>query len=124
MGLLGSAFPMSFSKIQAKEDQLWGVEISCGGYCNDPPALEGSPGVTAVRSAAGLPTLMQLVHPPSTPTGGCQQVMVTSVVTEFIQGLSRSAAAAIDLLGSAFVGIVVSDLFSDYNHLPIMQRQL
>ena len=41
-----------------------------------------------------------------------------------MQGLSRSTAAAIELLGSAFEGIVVSDRFSAYNHLPVEQRQL
>jgi transposase len=50
--------------------------------------------------------------------------MVTAVVTVFIQGLSRSTAAAIELLGSTFGGIVVSDRFSAYNHLPLNQRQL
>jgi transposase len=51
--------------------------------------------------------------------------MVTSVVTVFVQGLRRSAAAAIELLGNAFGGIVVSDRFSAYNHhLPTQQRQL
>ena len=48
------------------------------------------------------------------PTGkrGWQWVMVTAVVTVFVQGLSRSTAAAIELLGSSFGGIVVSDRFS------------
>ena len=43
------------------------------------------------------------------PSGkrGWQWVMVTAVVTVFIQGLSRSTAAAIELLGSSFGGIVV-----------------
>ena len=50
--------------------------------------------------------------------------MVTAVVTVFIQGLSRSTAAAIELLGNAFGGIVVSDRFLAYNHLPTKQRQL
>ncbi|QPN69531.1 hypothetical protein H8F27_13435 [Synechococcus sp. CBW1108] len=45
--------------------------------------------------------------------------MVTAVVTVFIQGLSRSTAAAIELLGSSFGVIVVSDRFSAYNHLPL-----
>ncbi|MFT5340092.1 MAG: transposase [Cyanobium sp.] len=60
------------------------------------------------------------------PTGkrGWQWVMVTAGVTVFVQGLSRSTAAAIELLGNAFGGIVVSDRFSAYNHLPVMQRQL
>jgi len=55
---------------------------------------------------------------------GWQWVMVTPVVTVFLQGLSRSAAAAIELLGHAFGGIVVIDRFAAYNQLPVMQRQL
>jgi hypothetical protein len=50
--------------------------------------------------------------------------LVTTVVTVFMQGLSRSASAAIELLGDAFGGIVVSDRFSAYNYLPLEQRQL
>jgi transposase len=50
--------------------------------------------------------------------------LVTPVVTVFRQGLSRSAAAAIELLGDGFAGTVVSDRFSAYNHLPLEQRQL
>ena len=50
-------------------------------------------------------------------------IMVTAMLTVFVQGLSRSTAAAIDLLGNAFVGIVVRDRFSSYNHLPTQQRQ-
>jgi transposase len=55
---------------------------------------------------------------------GWQWVMVTAVVTVFIQGVNRSTAAAIELLGNTFGGIVVSDRFSAYNHLPSQQRQL
>ena len=43
--------------------------------------------------------------------------MMSPVVTVFLQGLSRSTAAAMELLG-AFAGIVVSDRFSTYNHRP------
>ncbi|MCP9773644.1 transposase [Synechococcus sp. Tobar12-5m-g] len=50
--------------------------------------------------------------------------MVSAVVTVFLQGLSRSTAAAIELLGNAFGGIVVSDRFSAYNHMQVFQRQL
>ncbi len=55
---------------------------------------------------------------------GWQWVMVTAVVTVFIQGLSRSATAATELLGLGFGGIVVSDRFSASNHRPTQQRQL
>jgi len=51
-------------------------------------------------------------------------VIVTTMVTVFIQGLSRSTAAAIELLGSAHGWIVVSDRLSAYNHQPTQQRQL
>lgn len=50
--------------------------------------------------------------------------MVTPVGSVFLQSLSRSAAAAIELLGDAFAGMVVSDRFSPYNHLAAHQRQL
>ncbi|TVS04763.1 MAG: hypothetical protein EA413_08580, partial [Cyanobium sp. PLM2.Bin73] len=58
---------------------------------------------------------------------GWQWVMVTAMVTVFIQGLSRSTAAAIELLGNAFGGIVVSDRFSaavgqDSAHLPAVAQ--
>jgi transposase len=57
--------------------------------------------------------------------------MVTPVVMVFLQGLSRLAAAAMELLG-VFAGnrcaedcvYVVSDRFSAYNHLQLEQRQL
>ncbi len=38
--------------------------------------------------------------------------------------LSRSTAAAIELLGCTFGGIVMSDRFSVYNHLPLERRQI
>jgi hypothetical protein len=50
--------------------------------------------------------------------------LVADVVSVFIQGLSRSTAAAIELLCNDFGGIVVIDRFSAYNHLPAKQRQL
>ena len=60
------------------------------------------------------------------PTGkhGWLWVAMSPVVTVFLQGLSRSAAAAIDMRGHGFGGIVVSDRFSADNHLPTNQRQL
>jgi len=61
------------------------------------------------------------------PTGrrSWQGGMVTVVAWVFVQGLSRSRAAAIELLGNALGGrIMVSDRFSAYNHLPTQQRQL
>ncbi|MFN9659002.1 MAG: transposase, partial [Cyanobacteriota bacterium] len=49
--------------------------------------------------------------------------MVTPLLTVFLQGLSRSAAAAKELLGQGFAGVVVSDRHAATNHLPTSQRQ-
>ena len=45
-------------------------------------------------------------------------VLVTAMVTVFVQGLSRSATAAIELLGDASGGIVLSDRFSACSYFP------
>ncbi len=42
VGLLGSAFPLSFSKTQALLDQLLGVEISCGTIATIRRGLSGA----------------------------------------------------------------------------------
>ena len=136
VGLLGSAFPLSFSKTQALLQQLGGVEMSCGAIARVRQRLSSAlaePMAEALDAARRQP--VAYVDETGAPTGnadgnnptgkrGWQWVMVTAVVTVFVQGLSRSTAAAIELLGNAFGGIVVSDRFSAYNHLPVMQRQL
>jgi transposase len=136
VGLLGSAFPLSFSKTQALLDQLLGVEISRGAIATIRERISATleqPMQEALALARQQP--VAYVDETGAPTGnadgnnpsgkrGWQWVMVTAVVTVFIQGLSRSTAAAIELLGSSFGGIVVSDRFSAYNHLPTQQRQL
>jgi transposase len=136
VGLLGSAFPLSFSKTQALLDQLLGVEMSRGAIAAIRQRLSATlaePMAQALESARQQP--VAYVDETGAPTGnadgnnpngkrGWQWVMVTAVVTVFIQGLSRSTAAAIELVGSSFGGIVVSDRFSAYNHLPTQQRQL
>ena len=136
VGLLGSAFPLSFSKTQALLQQLVGVEMSRGAIARVRQRLSAAlaePMDQALAAARQQP--VAYVDETGAPTGnadgnnpngkrGWQWVMVTAVVTVFIQGLSRSTAAAIELLGSAFGGIVVSDRFSAYNHLPTQQRQL
>ena len=136
VGLLGSAFPLSFSKTQVLLDQLLGVEISRGAIAKVRQRLSAAlaqPMAEALEAARQQP--VAYVDETGAPTGnadgnnptgkrGWQWVMVTAVVTVFIQGLSRSTAAAIELLGSTFGGIVVSDRFSAYNHLPTQLRQL
>jgi transposase len=54
---------------------------------------------------------------------GWQWVKLTTVTTVFLQGLNRSTAMAKELLGNDFGEIVVTDLFSAYNYLPLEQRQ-
>ena len=135
MGLLGSAFPLSFSKTHALLQQLVGVEMRRGAIARVQRLSEAlaEPMAEALDAARQQP--VAYVDETGAPTGnadgnnptgkrGWQWVMVTAVVTVFVQGLSRSSAAAIELLGSAFGGIVVSDRFSAYNQLPVMQRQV
>ena len=131
VGLLGSAFPLSFSKTQVLLDQLLGVEISCGTIATIRRALSGAleqPMNQAIAFARQQPVVY--VDESGAPTGnadgsnpdgkrGWQWVMVNDMVTVFMQGLSRSTAAAIDLLGNGFDGIVVSDSFSSYNYFPL-----
>jgi transposase len=136
VGLLGSAFPLSFGRTQALLDQLLGVEISCGAIAAIRARLSAAL-QQAVEEAleAARQQPVAYVDETGAPTGnadgrnpagrrGWQWVMVTPLVTVFLQGLSRSSAAAMELLGHAFGGIVVSDRFSAYNHLPLEQRQL
>ena len=136
VGLLGSAFPLSFSKTQALLDQLLGVEISRGAIATIRERISATleqPMQEALAFARQQP--VAYVDETGAPTGnadgrnptgkrGWLWVMVTPVATVFRQGLSRSAAAAIELLGDGFAGTVVSDRFSAYNHLPLEQRQL
>ena len=135
VGLLGSAFPLSISKTQELLHHL-GVVISRAGIAGIRQRLSATlaqPMAEALDAARQQP--VAYVDETGAPTGnadgnnpagrrGWQWVMVTPVATVFLQGLSRSTAAAMELLGNAFGGIVVSDRFSAYNHLPIEQRQL
>jgi transposase len=136
VGLLGSAFPLSISQSQALLQQLLGLTISCGAIntiCQRLSTALAQPTAEVLQAARQQP--VAYVDETGAPTGNADGnnptrrrswlwVMVTPVVTVFRQGLSRSAAAAIELLGDAFAGTVVSDRFSAYNHLPSHQRQL
>jgi hypothetical protein len=135
---------LSFSNTQALLDQLLGVEISRGAIAAICQRLRaGLQHLTGEALQAAQQKPVAYVVETGAPTGnavdevlraavggnpnrkrGWQWVMVTPVARDFLQGLSRSAAAAIELLGSAFAGIVVSDRFSAYNHLLLQQRQL
>ena len=51
-------------------------------------------------------------------------VAVTTWVTVFVVRLSRGSEVALDLLGTACEGILVTDRFSAYNWYPVRWRQL
>jgi hypothetical protein len=144
VGQLGSAFPLNFSKTQVLLDQLLGVEIRRRTIATIRRGLSAAleqPMNQAIVFARQQPVVyvvgevLRVAVETGAATGnadggnpvgkrGWQWVMVTAMVTVFMQGLSRSTTAAIDLLGDAFGGIVVSDRFSVYNYLPLEQRQL
>ena len=59
-----------------------------------------------------------------TRTKGWLWVLVTPKLKVFSIVLSRSQASAKALIGEAFKGIVISDRYSAYNWLDVMQRQV
>jgi transposase len=136
VGLLSSAFPLSVSKTQALLDQLLGVPMCRGTIAAIVQRLSAAlESVTAEAHQAAQRQPVAYVDETGAPTGnadggnpdgkrGWLWVMVTPVVTVFMQCLSRSKAAAIELLGQGFTGVAVSDRYSAYNHLPVEQRQL
>ncbi len=136
MGLLGSVFPLTFTKTQALLQHLLGVAMSRGESATIRQRLREAlerPMQEALALARQQP--VAYVYKSRAPTGNAhgnnptgkrdwQWFMVTAVVTVFIQGMRRSTADGIEKLGSTFGGVVVSDRFSAYNHLPIQQRRL
>ena len=136
LALLGAAFPLSISKSQALLQQVLGVELSRASIVRSLQRMSAAleqPTTAAHRALQQQPVVY--VDETGAPTGnadgrnptgkrGWLWVAMSPVVTVFLQGLSRSAAAATALLGHGFGGIVVSDRFSAYNHLPSQQRQL
>ncbi len=96
MGLLGSVFPLSFSKTQAMLDQLLGVQISRGAIAKVLERLSAAlarPMQEALAFARQQP--VAYVDEIGAPTGnadgnnpngkrGWQWVMVTAAVTVFI----------------------------------------
>ena len=136
IALLSAAFPLSISKSQALLQQVLGVELSRASIVRSLQRMSAAleqPTTAAHRALQQQPVVY--VDETGAPTGnadgrnptgkrGWLWVAMSPVVTVFLQGLSRSAAAATELLGHGFGGIVVSDRFSAYNHLPTQQRQL
>ncbi|MCH9714389.1 MAG: IS66 family transposase [Cyanobacteria bacterium] len=136
IALLGAAFPLSISRSQALLQQVLGVELSRASIVRSLQRISAAleqPTTAAHRALQQQPVVY--VDETGAPTGnadggnpkgkrGWLWAGMSPVVTVFLQGLSRSAAAATELLGHGFSGIVVSDRFSAYNHLPTQQRQL
>jgi transposase len=136
VGLLGSVFPLTFSETQALLQHLLGVAMSRreSGTIRQrlSEALE-RPMQEALALARQQPVAYG--YKSGAPTGNAdgnnpkgkrdwQWVIVSAVVTVFIQGMRRCTADGIEKLGSTFGGVVVSDRFSACNHLPIQQRRL
>lgn len=136
VGLLTGSFPLSLSKVQLLLAQLLGVELSRGALSDMRQRLSSAlEVVTSEAHQAAQKQPVAYVDETGAPTGnadggnpkgrrGWLWVMVTPLLTVFLQGLSRSAAAAKELLGEGFAGVVVSDRYAAYNHLPTSQRQL
>ena len=116
MRLLGSALRLSFSKTLALLDQLSGVMISSGALAAirqrlsaalaepiDPSQEAAHQQAMAPRDETAAPTVNDDGNNPNGKRGW-QWVIVTAV-TVFIQGLSRSTAAGLDLLGSGLAGL-------------------
>jgi transposase len=136
VGLLGSGFHLTHRKVQGLLDQVLGIRISTGAInairCRLSAALAApvAQATEAIRQQA-VAHLDETGGPIGNADGnnpggrrGWLWVMNTPLLTVFEQGLSRSAAAARQLLGHGFAGIVVSDRFSAYGWLPLAQRQI
>jgi transposase len=128
VGLLGSAFPLSFSKTQTLLQQLVGVEMSRGAIARVRQRLSAAlaePMAQALEAARQQP--VAYVDETGAPTGNAVDAVFREAVGNNPtgkRGWQWVMVTAIELLGNAFGGIVVSDRFSAYNHLPVMQRQL
>jgi transposase len=111
VGLLGSAFPLSKGKTSELRQRLLGVSISGGAIVAIRARLAGclrEPMEEALREARLQPVVY--MDETGAPTGnadggnpdgrrGWLWVMMTRTLTVFFQGLSRSSAAAMELLG-------------------------
>ena len=136
VGLLSSVYRHSHRMVQRALRDFFGVELSLGSV--NRLRLEASAAVASSVAAAKQYVQQQ-------PVVGVDEtsfeqrngdglnpqqrqawlwVMVTPWVTFFQVLLSRSQAAAQDVLGKAFPGIVVSDRHAAYNWLELTQRQV
>jgi hypothetical protein len=116
IALQSAAFPLSISKSQALLQQVLGVEHPRASIVRRlqrvSAALE-QPITAAHRALQQQPVVDVDATGAPTCKRGWLWVAMSPVVTVFLQGLSRSAAAATELLGHGFGGIVVSDRYSE-----------
>ncbi|MFN9548389.1 MAG: DUF6444 domain-containing protein, partial [Cyanobacteriota bacterium] len=122
VGLLTGSFPLSLSKVQLLLAQLLGVELSRGARSDRRQRLSSAlEVVTSEAHQAAQQQPVADVDETGAPTGnadggnpkgrrGWLWVPVTPLLTVFLQGLSRSAAAAKELLGQGFAGAAPPEL--------------
>jgi hypothetical protein len=135
VGTLGSTYHLTHRKIQRLLDEAFGVRISTGGISCIRRRLNSlleQPVAEAHLWLQGQPILQadETSYPVgnadgSNPNGrsGWLWVLRNASVTVFDLGLSRSKAAAQQLIGEEFSGILICDRYGAYNCLPLEQRQ-
>ncbi len=127
VALLHGRYRISTREMVLLLDDLWGIPLSLGSV----PALyqTASRALAPVYSEVQAAVQAQAVaNADETPWKECHQqrdlwVAVTLVATLFMIG-RRSRDAFKRLLGASFGGIVGSDRYSAYAHLPVGQRQV
>ncbi len=136
VALLSGVYRQSHRMVQQLLSELFGIEISVGsinrlrmeaGNAVSQPVTQARDYVQAQSNVSIDETsFAQGNGDGSNPIGhkGWLWVVVTPLVSYFAVFLSRSMAAAEQLLGGAFKGIVNSDSFSAYNWLEVGQRQI
>lgn len=135
VGRLGGTFHLSHLKIQRFLHEGFGVRISTGGISCIRRRLNGlleQPVAEAHLWLQGQPILQadETSYPVGNADGnnpdgrgGWLWVLRNASVTVFDLGLSRSKAAAQQLIGDNFLGILICDRYGAYNCLPLEQRQ-
>ncbi len=127
VALLHGRYRVSTREIALLLDDLWHIPISLGSV----PALYQTASTALAPVYRQVQTVVQaqaVANVDETGWNECHQqrylwVAVTLVATLFMVG-RRSREAFTSLLGPSFRGIVGSDRYSAYAHLPDEQRQL
>jgi transposase len=122
--LLTGAFRLSKAKAARLLSDLFGVPMSKAQVCATEAAVgrQLQPAVDALLAAARE-------HPANVDETGMGRgrwlwVMVTAVATVFRIAGGRTRATFTDLVGAAYRGILTSDRYRTYDHLPDWRHQL